>query len=80
MVRTSDQPGNPAPGDPQVAAPTPGQRSVDVQRVLAKVQAHPTGALLVENAVQACVIEDQDELVAGLRAELVAATSGRAAD
>lgn len=60
--------------------PTPGaggEHKVDFQRVLAKVQAHPTGALLVETAVQACVIEDQQKLIEGLRGELVAATSGR---
>lgn len=53
-------------------------RSVDLQRVLTKVQENPTGALLVTNAVQACVIEDQDKALEELRAELVAA--GRKGD
>jgi hypothetical protein len=52
------------------------QAPIDLKRVLDKVQSDSTGALLVQSAVQACVIEDQATVIEGLRAELVRATSG----
>ena len=54
------------------------QEPINLKRVLEKVQSDPTGALLVQSAVQACIIEDQAEALAALRAELVKATGVRA--
>ena len=50
-----------------MAAP---DRKVDVQRVLSKVQQDPTGALLVQNAMLACVVEDQEEQIGQLQSAL----------
>lgn len=44
---------------------------IDLDRILNKVQNHPMGALLVQNAMAACVIEDQSEMIRGLQKELV---------
>lgn len=48
-----------------------GQVSIDAQKIVELVQQDPTGALLVRNAIQACVIEDQQQMIQGLRQELV---------
>lgn len=44
---------------------------IDLGRVLSKVQEDPMGALLVQNAMATCVIEDQAETIRGLQKELV---------
>jgi hypothetical protein len=48
------------------------QNQADIGRILEKVQRNPMGELLIRNAAQECLIEDQQELIASMRKQLLA--------
>jgi hypothetical protein len=52
------------------ADPT-SQYTVDPRQIVELVQQDPTGALLVRNAVQQCVIEQQQSFIEQLKRDLV---------
>lgn len=58
---------------PSRAKAEPSDRyDIEPLRILQKVQQDPTGALLIQNAQYACVVEDQQEVIRQLQSELVA--------
>lgn len=57
------------------------EEAVRNARLLEKVQDDPMGRILVQNALQACVIEDQTQVIRQLQKELVAkAENGAGSD
>lgn len=74
---TQRKPGKaPAPAAPPQpeGSPPEGQFQVDPVRVLAKLEQDPQGLLYVRSAMQACVIEDQQETIRQLQDELIKKT------
>lgn len=65
--------------DPQPPAAGPGERRVDLTRVVRRLT-EQVGAQAQENAMLAALVEEQDELIAGLRAELVQSSRGDTPD
>lgn len=71
------EPSEAAPETQQEPTPRPGGvmehqfPDITPARILEKVQADREGALLVQSAIQQCMIEDQQKMIAALRQELV---------
>lgn len=73
------KPAQPAEAAPAAAAaaPQPSGRRVDLTKVVHRLT-DQVAELTQQNTVLQVIVEDQEELITGLQAELVTATSGTA--